>query len=830
MMRFKLLLIAVFALMATTAFSQEYLKMIDAGTYKVQDIIDSAETYFAGKDKGRGTGYKQFKRWEYNALRLQNENGYITPAVENIKELQRYNAYLNRTADSREVLNDNWTELGPTNWNATSGWNPGVGRITGFAVEAANNDHIIIGANTGGVWKTTNGGQDWTPLNDNFTNLSVYAVTMDPTDADTYFFGSTSGMIFKSTDAGATWNLLADISNSLINKIVINPDNTDIIFASSQNAGTYRSTDGGANWQQVTSDSRSYDVEFKADDTSVVYASGNGFYKSTDGGATFTQVGGFSSGPKMIGVSADDSSVVYVLEATNGGTFGGFYVSNDAGDSFTELNHSGKNYFGYSTTAQDNRGQAPRDMDIAVNPTDASEVHIAGILTWRSTNGGVTFNITSDWIPGNAAGANIGYCHADVDVMEFVGTTLFLGTDGGIFKADDTNNVNANYYTDLTEGLGIRQFYKIGVSQTPDIIVTGGSQDNGSSVYTEVTGWRDWLGADGMEGFVDYDNSNYLYGTSQNGVLYRSSNGGASYVGLNEPASGNWVTPFEQDPVVPATLYTGYGRVYKSVNRGNSWSSISQSFGGNLDNLKIAPSNNQVMYASRSSTFYKTNDGGATNWDSNTIQGSGRINYIAVHPTNPNKVAVAVASNNKVMVSNDGGETWEGYRKNLPNFSALSIVWDDNGADGLYLGMNYGIYYIDNELNEWQPYGNNIPNVQVNELEINNETDMIYAATYGRGLWASPVEVPTLGVEDKISEENIQIFPNPANDELNLKLSQNLEADIRIFDTLGKLVVYQPNVSITGTHTIPVSGLNKGIYFVRLNTEAGTVTKKFIKN
>ena len=828
-MRFKLLLFAIVAFMATTSFSQEYLQMIDAGTYKVQDVIDSAEAYFAGKDKGRGTGYKQFKRWEYNALRLQNENGYITPAAENIKELQRYNAYLNSTASSREVLNDNWTELGPTSWNATSGWNPGVGRVTGFSVDAADNDHIIVGANTGGVWKTTNGGQDWLPLNDNFTNLSVYAVTMDPADSNTYYFGSTSGMIFKSEDAGATWNLLADIGNSLINKILINPNDSNIMFATSQNEGVFRTTDGGVNWQEVSSDFQGYDVEFKPGDPSVIYVSGTGFHKSTDGGATFNQIGGFSNGPKMIGVSPDDDSVVYVLEANNGGTFGGLYVSSDAGNTFTELDHTGKNYFGYSTTAQDNRGQAPRDMDIAVNPTDADEVHIAGILTWRSTNGGATFNITSDWIPGNAAGANIGYCHADVDIMEFVGTTLFVGTDGGIFKADNTANVNASYYTDLTQGLGIRQFYKIGVSQTQDVIVTGGSQDNGSSVYKEGIGWRDWLGADGMEGFVDYDNSNILYGTSQNGSLYRSTNGGASYIGLNEPASGNWITPFEQDPTVPATLYTGYSRVYKSLNRGNSWTSISQSFGGNLDNLKIAPSNNQIMYASRGGLIYKTTDGGATDWETLPLPG-GVVNYIAIHPSNPDKVAVTTTRASKVFVSNDGGQTWESYLNNLPDFSALSVVWDDNGADGLYLGMDYGIYYIDNGLTEWQPYSNNIPNVIVNELEINNETDMIYAGTYGRGLWVSPVEIPTLSVDDKISEENVSVYPNPANDELNIKLSQNLEADIRVFDTLGKLVIYQPNVNISGSYSVGVSGLNNGIYFVRINTEAGTVTKKFIKN
>src|SRR5690606_7485213 len=154
-----------------------------------------------------------------------------------------WNAYLNNTAQNRMVLNDNWEELGPESWNATSGWNPGVGRITGLAIEEGNENHMIAGANTGGVWKTTDGAQTWTPLCDYFSNLSVCDVTIHPTDSNTYYFGSTSGKIFKSTDAGATWNLLATIGNSIVNKILINPTNTDIMFATAENVGIYRSTD-----------------------------------------------------------------------------------------------------------------------------------------------------------------------------------------------------------------------------------------------------------------------------------------------------------------------------------------------------------------------------------------------------------------------------------------------------------------------------------------------------------------------------------------------------------------------------------------------------------
>ena len=127
--------------------AQQYLEMIDAGTYRVSEVVQEAEAYFEGKDKGRGSGFKQFKRWEYMANRLKNDAGYVATITENLNELQRYNQYLNETANTRQALNDNWQELGPFEKNGTTSWNPGVGRITGIAIDQTNTDHIIIGAN-----------------------------------------------------------------------------------------------------------------------------------------------------------------------------------------------------------------------------------------------------------------------------------------------------------------------------------------------------------------------------------------------------------------------------------------------------------------------------------------------------------------------------------------------------------------------------------------------------------------------------------------------------------------------------------------------------------
>ncbi len=743
----KKFLLSFVILFATTVASnaQEFKEMITSGNYTVAQISENAEAYFEIRGKGKGTGYKQFKRWQYMARRKMNEQGFLTPTEDLLKEFQLVKANFQ---ESRMSAASNWEEMGPTTWNATSGWNPGVGRVTSFDVDPSDQDHIVIGSPSGGVWRTTTGGSTWTVLTDDFINMDVYALAIHPVNKDTYYWGSTSGVIFITTDAGTTWNELVNLPGGSVNKILIHPTTPDIMFCSIAGGGIFRSTNAGASWSSaLTSESTGYDIEFKPGDTNTIYATGNNFYRSTNGGTSFAQISSpFTAGQtKMIGVStvnggSGSTTTVYVVEENNG-IFGGLYKSTDSGQTFTELSHSA-NYFGYSDTGNDSSGQAPRDMDIVVAPNDVQEVHIAGIHTWRSLNGGVSFDLTSYWSIGGATSRNVGYCHADVDIMAFIGNDLYVGSDGGLFvNPDSDGTIDLNMYTDLTAGLGIRQFYKIGVSQTDPEILVGGSQDNGSSFYNTSGNWFDWLGADGMEGFIDKNNSNIFYGTSQGGTLYKSVDGGASRSNLaTPPGSGNWVTPFEQDPVTSNVIYVGYGEVYKSTNGGSSWGAISNNVSGNLDEMKIAPTNNQVIYASAGETLYKTTNGGATaSWSTPSGFG-GVINSIAIHPNNEDVVALVTTDSNKVYVTQDGGATWTQKRLNLPNFSALSVVWDDSVNNRLYVGMNYGIYYIDDTVTEWQLFSNNLPNVSVTELEINFATEKIYAGTYGRGAWRSPLE------------------------------------------------------------------------------------------
>lgn len=954
--------------------------MIDAGYYSVFEIQKEAEKHFKDSDKGKGTGWKQYKRWEYNALRMMDEDGYLYPEEYFIREFEQMMAQRLKDGSHQSRNGDFWEDLGPTYWRATSSWNPGVGRVTGFSVDPSDHNHLIVGANTGGVWRTTDGGKNWVPLNDFYSNMTVFSTAIDPQDNRIYYFGSSAGRVYKSFNSGQTWSQIGVAGNSQINKILINPSNADIVYASSQNSGVYRSDDGGFTWRKIIDDDAGYDIEFKPGDPNTLYASGNGFHISEDGGESFTRLpeinqnlelleilsppnisgfrfvvennfspgkvsvpaypdslqammalyldknsttseactdaqnetelngkivivrrgncsfvekvlraqsygalavivvnneggqpfgmgGGdaqinipavmigrdfgnilmnvvktresvaklqqpksqndrFRSGPKMIGVTPANPDIVYVLEAQSS-IFGGLYKSYDGGKTFDRLNHDNKNYFGYSTAADDDRGQAPRDMDIAVHPKNENEVHIAGILSWLSTDGGQSFRASSDWVPNRAANANRGYNHADVDIMTFVGDTLYLGTDGGFFRSVNTSEIKKDMFEDLSTGLGIRQFYRIGVAQTNPGRISGGSQDNGTSLFTYSDGWRDWLGADGMETFFSLANPDVVYGTSQNGGLYRSTDLGQSYSGLNIPdaGSGSWVTPFERDPLFGGVIYAGYDRIYKSEDGGNNWVAISPTFPEKLNEMKISPADNNVIYASHNNILHRTINGGQS-WTQ--LSGySGRINYISCHPTDPNAVAIATNSSGKVFVSRNKGASWTSYRLNLPDFSALCITWVDNEYNGLYLGTNFGVYYTDDRFNEWILFNNQLPNVIVNELEINYEEEKIYAATYGRGLWVSKLfEIEPNKVKDeKLS--TLKIYPNPANQVINIDWVDDQAIKLRVYNIHGKLVKQLKNITAK-SYPLDISDLDTGQYYIEFQTTFGIETKKLI--
>ncbi|MFM7839528.1 MAG: WD40/YVTN/BNR-like repeat-containing protein, partial [Chitinophagaceae bacterium] len=563
-----LALLFIFGFLTTQGQSRiNIFELMERRDLRLSEIEAIARKHFDEVGRVRGTGYKQYERWRYEKQFHVNAQGFLLP--ENYDALQYASSSLSTMNVSAAA--DAWTEVGPKTWSRTTSWNPGVGRITSIAVYPADTSIIYITCPGGGIWKSTQGGKQWVPLSDaNNSLMNMFSITVDPSNSNVVFAGNSGGELYKSTDGGTTWTLKKSTGGNL-RKILIDPTQPQTLFLASS-GGLYKSVDGGSTFTKKLAVSIE-DIEFKPGDPTTLYASGSSIYRSLDYGETWTQLtalanGITNTGRTLLGVSAADPLVVYAVQS-NGSEFGRLYRSADGGNTFTTTitgsSTTCTNFFGYSSNGCGTGGQASYDMAITVNPLNANEVHMAGIICWKSTNGGTSFIAETEWSLPNSTGYN----HADVHVLEWVGKTIYSGSDGGIYKSID----NGDNWIDLSLGLGTRQFYRIANSKTSTKLITGGAQDNGSSIY-KSSGWIDWLGADGMDCIVSPLDSNLIWGTSQYGSLYRTSNGGSSYSGVSVPRSGNWVTPLAIEST-KNIIYGGWKGIWKSTDLGASWTKIS---------------------------------------------------------------------------------------------------------------------------------------------------------------------------------------------------------------------------------------------------------------
>jgi PKD repeat protein/photosystem II stability/assembly factor-like uncharacterized protein len=675
-------------------------------------------------------GYFQYKRWEWFMASRVSANGDRFDKGMLWHETRKYAQRFN---NNKVMGAGNWTFIGPTYSSNLAG----AGRLNFIRIDPNNSQNLFVGSPSGGLWKSTNGGNSWTTNTDwispviGCTDIAIdpsnsnimYLATGDGDAGDTYSVG-----LLKSTDGGATWNttgLSYSVANyRQISKLLLDPTNTNTILAATS-GGIYRSTDAGATFTQVQAGAFK-DMEFKPNDYNTVYCCGSEFYKSTDNGQTWTKI---TSGLPVatnvsrmaIAVTEADDNYVYLIAGLPQPNYGteGFYRSTNSGTGFTKISTPGLGT------------QQWYDLCIDASPGNSQEILLGGQTDFlRSTNGG------SSW------SQNGGNTHVDYhDVIYTNNNSYYLACDGGIYRTTNSGSSWSN----LNNNLEISQMYGFGQSSNNANLIINGWQDNGTNRLNGVT-WSQILGGDGMLCFIDWNNNNNMWAEYYNGALQRSTNGGASFSSAigNINEAGAWVTPWLQDPVASGTIYAGFINVWKSTNGGTSWTKLSTFTNtATLNTLAVSAANNQVLWAAKAGALYKSSNGGSS-WTTITTVPPGTITGIACSNTDQDKAWITYSGFtnwNKVLQTNDQGATWVNISASIPNIPVNCITYHKNSNDGIYIGTDIGVFYKDASMNVWQPFLNGLPNVVVTQLEIFYPTNKLRASTYGRGMWESDLFV-----------------------------------------------------------------------------------------
>jgi len=726
------------------------------------DIQSKFNQYWATRDiTEKGKGYKAFKRWEYFTERRvfpSGDLGQLNLTAKNFSDWLNNNQeyiYHPTTATgklstpSAMIASTTWTAIGPMGpiSGSAGGQLLKSGRICFISVSPTNSNVLFIGAPAGGLWKSTNGGTNWTTVTDNFpvtgfsdlafdpTNTNIlYAATGDGDAGDTYCNG-----VYKSTDGGTTWNItgltFAVSSGVRIRHMVVNPSNPLIVIAVASN-GVWRTTNGGTTWTQYLSGTGLFDVEFMPGNPNTVYCTGTTFRLSTDGGITWTQISAgiptTGSNRMAIAVSPNNANYVWVVagSSANSGMLG-IYKSTNSGTSFTQMTTT-LNLLGYNSAGNDVGGQSWYDLCIACNPLNVNEVVVGGVNVWRTTDGAATWGLYGHW-----TGSGAPFTHADQHDLEYFSNgTLFNTNDGTVYRR------TAAAWQEISGTINISQIYKIGLSSLSNLWITG-HQDNGTSTWNGTT-YTARMGGDGMDCFIDRTNDANMWAEYYNGNFQKSTNGGVNWASCQTGLSGAapWVTIWKQDPVVATRLYAGLQNMFVSNNSAGTWTMLTAlPAGGSVVEFAICPSNNQVIYVVKSNNVFRSQDGGST-WATvtGTIPvGSAGLQNLCVSPTNTANVWVVggnYSAGNKVWYSTNGGATWTNWSANLPNLPGNCLFYQPGSTDRIYVGMDVGVYYRDPSQANWTLYNTGLPNTPMSDMKTSAAfPNKIVGATYGRGVW-----------------------------------------------------------------------------------------------
>ncbi|MDB2567585.1 glycosyl hydrolase, partial [Flavobacteriaceae bacterium] len=655
-----------------------------------------------------------------------------------------------------------------------------------------------------------NAGTTWQPLTDNQSFYSTGSITIDPNNTNTIWLGTGENVggrhvgvgkgVFLSLDGGKTWKNKGLNKSEHISKIIVNKKNSNNVFVASQgplwssggDRGLYKSIDGGESWSLVLSVNKwtgVTDVVVDPRDENIMYAAtwqrhrnvaaymgggpGTKLFKSTDGGDSWRQLKtGLPTGKlgKIgLAISEINPDVLYAaieLERRKGAV----YRTSNGGESWKKMSDTvsgatGPHYY----------------QELVASPHHFDKIYLMDVRVQVSDDGGKTFYRMNE---GNK--------HSDNHSMTFKKNDpnyLLVGTDGGIYESfDDTKSWK------YVNNLPLTQFYKLAVDDSyPFYNIYGGTQDNntqgGPSRTFRSNGiansdWFVLLGGDGHQPATEPGNPNIVYAQSQQGNLHRvdRTTGEAVFIkpysGLNEDFERfNWDSPILVSFHNPKRLYFGSQRVWKSDDRGDSWTPISKDLTKNQERLELPIMGKQqswdsawdvyamstyntitslsesildqnILYAGTDDgLIHSTKDGGSS-WTSITVDklpgvpDSSFVNDIKADLHN-DQVAYVALDNHKfgdyspyLYKTSNGGKSWKPIINGLPEDTFVwRIVQDHIDPNLLFLASEYGLYFSNNQGEKWIKFSTGLPTISVRDLVIQKRENDLVLATFGRGFY-----------------------------------------------------------------------------------------------
>ena len=679
-----------------------------------------------------------------------------------------------------EVTFDGWTFLGPGNIG---------GRTRQLVIDPDNTNTLYAAAVAGGVWKSTNGGASWQPLNDLMGNLAVTSLVMDPNNSNVLYAGTGEGFfnvdavrgagIFKTTDAGASWTQLASTTGSdfhYVNDLKISAWDSNRIYAAT-NSGVFRSTDGGASWTamnlndgtnyrngrctqlQLRTDLNNQDVLFASCSSSdgnrnddMIWRSANAQAATPAWSAVLNPAGMARS---SMALAPSNQAILYVLASHDGSSEPDYrhglqavYRTTDGGDTWATQVDNGNNsnlINGHSlNTVQLTNpasllcwgngfsNQGWYDNVIAVDPIDPDRVWTGGIDLMVSDDGGQNWAIASYWwLDPRQGGINSDSPHADQHVIVFD-----PNYDGDTNKKMYVANDGGIYRADDATASGTAAASEVCPSTYGDV------------QWIENIGWQNLNNSYGVTQFYNGqaypDGATYFGGAQDNGTLRGNDTDGPDQWEEIRGGDGGYVSI---DPNDTQILYSSYTRLSlkKSTDGGSSWAVATNGIDTSLDHgfLFITPHTMDPGNANNlwigGNYLWRTTDA-AANWVQASVDNGARLSAVAVSPVNSDAVLAGFEDGQiryqTAALSADATTNWPSVTPDANCY--ISSVRFAPGSDQVAYATSstFGCNHVFKTVNggaSWSNITNNLPDIPAHDLVVdpNNSSHLLLATDLG---------------------------------------------------------------------------------------------------